>query len=55
MRALGQNIAQIFQQAIPRCTMATRELMRVRITLNVTANELILVGNGTKIFLDLVG
>jgi hypothetical protein len=50
---LGRNIAQIFEQSIPRCTMATSTLMRVRTMLSATSNELILIGNGTALFSDL--
>jgi hypothetical protein len=51
--ALTRGVARIFQRAVPQCTMATGEVMRIRMDLNVICNDLISMGSGIDAFDEL--
>jgi hypothetical protein len=48
--ALGQSVARVFRTAAPWCTMATGEVMRTRVAVNATCNELVRIGEGMAAF-----
>jgi hypothetical protein len=50
---LGKGVEQVFRRAIPRCTMATGEVMRTRTCLNATCNELVRIAEGVRVFEEL--
>jgi hypothetical protein len=51
--ALGEGVGRVFKNAIPRCTMATGEVMRTRVSLNATCNELVRIGESVCLFDEL--
>jgi hypothetical protein len=51
--ALGGKIEKIFERAVPRCSMSTSELMRLRTDLTATSKAIVCMGKGVALFYDL--
>jgi hypothetical protein len=54
IEALANEVAAIFRKSVPKFSMQTSELMRLRTSLNMTCTELMKVSSGVLIFRELV-